>query len=344
MPAATLRILVRNVESDAFNRDGLDFVSPLRLQFSDFSVEYLHQGSHQRLEYAREFFVDAMYDDCLVERPYLTIPPLPQDIAGFGAITNEPENLLLLLRLFRPGDLAFIAVSIQKSGEMPSKLYPYRVISNLVTESTRQFTFRKDEVSQWESFAASLRTSPSWHADWFRVARRSFLYGMSKEFNPNFESEVDRVVDYVTALEATLVAETEFVGRRLKNRAIKLLKLVDEEASRARKLLTDMYSIRSTLVHGGSLGSQLNVLQDQVRWIEFEKLVRDLLVAGLNEIPPNDGLRRSFLTSLYDPNDTDRAEEVVKNFRSIKNNSVRENLVTTLKGFTLQSHSQGDNS
>ena len=338
MSAAILRILVRNFESDAFNRDRLDFVSPLRLQFSEFSIEYLHQGMHRRVSYAREFFPDAAYDECLIERQYETIPPLPRDPSGFGAITKEPEDLLLLLRLFRPGDLAFVGVTIQKSAQNQATLYPHRVISNLVTESIRQFTFRKGEVEEWETFAIALRASPSWNADWFKVARRSFMYGMSKEFNPNFESDVDRVADYMAALEATLVPETNFVMRRLKNRAIKLLELAGDEARSTRKLLTDMYSVRSTLVHGSSLGNQLEILQDRGRWLEFELLVRKLLVVGLEQIPSDESSRRGFLANLYDLTDRERAEKLVEEFKAIRDSTVRRNLVITLKNTQEHTH------
>jgi len=59
MPAATLCILVRDFESYAFNRNGSDFISPFKLQFSDFSVEYIAQGNSRRFNYARRFFDEA---------------------------------------------------------------------------------------------------------------------------------------------------------------------------------------------------------------------------------------------------------------------------------------------
>lgn len=331
MPTTILRILARNFESDAFKRSRLELALPSKLQFSDFSVEYLHQGNSRRLEYARQFFKGAQFEECLIERHYQSIPPLSQDWTGFGAIPNEPEDLLFLLRLFQPGDLAFSAVTIQDVKGKINTLYPNRVISNILSESTRQYTFCMDDVAKWESFAETLRASPSWDADWLKIARRSFIYGMSKEFNANFESEVDRVVDYMTALEAILVPETDFVGRRLKNRATKLLVLGDNETRRARKLLSDMYSIRSALVHGGALASQLEILQDRERWLEFERLIRDLLIAGLKIIPREYEPRRTLLAGLYDLSDEERGEEFIKTFHAIKDHSVREKLITTLK-------------
>jgi hypothetical protein len=272
MPAATLRILARNFESDAFNRKNGDFISSLKLQFPDFAVEYLSQSSHHRLKDARNFFGDAMYGDCVIERAYETIPPMPEAFSGFGAITKEPEELLLLLRLFRPGDLAFLAVSIEKFMESRGRnelfrQYPYRVISPIGTESTRQFVLHQADTPQWESFAAFVRSSPSWTSGWFQVARRCFLYGSSDEFNTNFPGEVDRVADHVAALEAALVPEHDFISRRLRERAAKLLGLEGDTARETKRLLTDLYAIRSTLVHGSPLSEgQMSVLRDRELW------------------------------------------------------------------------------
>jgi len=44
------------------------------------------------------------------------------------------------------------------------------------------------------------------------------------EYNPK-HNEVDRIVDYMTALEAILVPERDgIIGRRLRERAVSLLK------------------------------------------------------------------------------------------------------------------------
>jgi hypothetical protein len=124
MAAATLRILARNIESDGFMPIAADAFSPLKLQFNDFSIELLAQGKHRRLEYARSFFKCAMFDECLIEREYDVIPPAPHAYSGFGAIPNDAEDLLLLLRLFRPGDLAFVSVGMHKPGSQPVVQYP----------------------------------------------------------------------------------------------------------------------------------------------------------------------------------------------------------------------------
>jgi hypothetical protein len=60
-------------------------------------------------------------------------------------------------------------------------------------------------------------------------------------------------MDYTTALEAALVPESDFVSRRLRERAVKVLGLSDDDANKVKSLLKDFYSIRSTLVHGSGL-------------------------------------------------------------------------------------------
>ena len=330
MPAATLRILARNIESAAFNRESSNITEPLKIQFSTFAIEQLHQVNRSRFDYARRFFKDAMFGECLIEREYQSIPPKPGDFSGFGAIADEPEDLLLLFRLFHPGDLVFAAVSIETSGHNPANLYPYRVISGLVGESTRQFRLEQTDVSTWENFAASLRSSDSWRADWFKVSRRSFLYGGSKEFNPNFESEVDGVADYIAALEAALVPKSFLIQRSLKERAVRLLGLTEDKARQTKKLLGKFYAVRSALVHGASVKDQLLLLQDRNCWYEFEQLVRDLIVAALRKVPPEENSHQSYLASLYEADDNARAEQIEENFKAIKDPNARKSLLAVL--------------
>jgi hypothetical protein len=244
--------------------------------------------------------------------------------------------MLLLLRLFRPGDLVFVAVQIEKMrhGELRrSPLKPYRVISGIGGNSTRQFVLRKAEVSAWEEFASTLRSSASWSSPWFEVARRYFLYGSSDEFNANFPSEVDRVASYTAYIEAALVPESDFVSRRLRERAVGILDLGGDSAGEMKKMLNDIYAIRSTLVHGSPLSEdQMSLLRDRDFWWKFEELVRSLLVASLKKVPSDEPSRRAFLASLYDPDDSVRAERVSEEFRAIKDRNVRRGLLSTLDG------------
>jgi hypothetical protein len=164
------------------------------------------------------------------------------------------------------------------------------------------------------------------------VSRRFLLYGGGKEFNANFESEVDRVIDFMTALEAALVPESDFVSRRLRERAERLLDLSGNLDPAAKRLINQMYGVRSSLVHGSALGSdQMNLLRDDAQWWRFEELVRTLLVESLRRVPNADPDRRAFLASLYDLSDADRAAQLRQSFGGINNASVRRALIDDLE-------------
>jgi len=318
---------VRNIESDTN-----------RLQFTSFSIERIATAGDLRA--ARQFFSEAMRDEWLLVRDYDAIPPLDEAWSGLGAIPNDVEDVLLLLQLYKSGDLAFVEVHVTTPTNS-WRQYPYRAISNVVSNnSTRQFRFKQVGCASWEEFEEPLRTAPQWKSNWFEVCRRFLLYGGAKEFNPNFQSDVDRVIDYATALEAAIVPESDFVSRRLRERTKVLLALNGEGAATVQKLLTDMYGIRSTLVHGSFLNQgQLSLLQDRDQWWKYEQVVRDLLVAALRNVPSNDKERRLYLTSLYDLSDAARAEKLRQDFAAIKDEDVRRQLCLTF-GYIPKESSQ----
>ena len=316
--AATARVLVRNLESDT-----------RRLQLSEFYIEEI--AGLRKWEAAKEFFPEAVRDEWILVREYSTIPPYAEGWSGLGAIPNEIEDLLLLLRLFRPGDLIFAALHVT-TPTGGSRQYPYRAMSPLVLNySTRQYVLKQAECADWEKFANPLQASAQWNSAWFSVSRRFLLYGGGKEFNANFEGDVDRVIDYITALEAALVPESDFVSRRLRERALRLLSLRGTADRSARKLISQMYGIRSTLVHGGSLGQDhMALLRDKSKWWRFEELARVVLVETLRRVPADDPDRRSYLASLYDLSDTERAEQVRQSYKAIKDAGIRRALIQDL--------------
>jgi hypothetical protein len=314
----TARVLVRNFESDT-----------RLLQFSDFRIEEI---SGRGLTAARKFFPEATQDEWILVREYDAIPPAPEAWSGFGAIPNEIEDLLTLLRLFRPGDLAFVALQLTTPSNT-SRQFPYRAMSPLVSGySTRQYILKQAECPEWELFARSLRSAAQWDSAWFAVSRRFLLYGGGKEFNANFESEVDRVIDFMTALEAALVPESDFVSRRLRERGERLLDRSGNPDPAAKRLLNQMYGVRSSLVHGSPLGSdQMKLLRDNAQWWRVEELVRMLLVEALRRVPSAHPDRRAYLASLYDLSDAERAAQLRQSFGGIKNTGVRRALIADLE-------------
>jgi hypothetical protein len=306
------------------------------LQFSQFFIVSLFDVSQWKT--AQKFFPSATRDEWLLQRDYAAIPPVEENWSGYGGIPNEVEDLLLLLRLYRPGDLAFVGIHIE-TPKNSGRQFPYYGVSELVgSHSTREFRFEESDCIPWEAFGVSLRLSPQWASSWFAAARRFLLYGGGKEFNP-YHGDIGRVIDYVTAIEASIVPEADFVGRRLRERAVRLLGLEESDARNAKKLLSEMYGIRSTFVHGSAVDEkQMNLLKDRNQWIEFELFVRRVIVSALKAVPSDESGRRSYLTRLFDLSDEDRAEKLREDFAAIKDEGVKRELVDTLKRSALNKH------
>ena len=129
------------------------------------------------------------------------------------------------------------------------------ILNDLNSYSVLRYEFAVDECDAWKAFANGIRTSQSWNSDWFTVARRLFLYGGAKEFNPKWD-DVDRIVDYATALEAALVPEMDFARKRISCRSAKLITTDPAEQATITTLVKRLYDARSSVVHGSKLSDE----------------------------------------------------------------------------------------
>jgi hypothetical protein len=189
----------------------------------------------------------------------------------------------------------------------------YRAITDLVSNSIFPYAFQHGECASWDSFADELVQTSAWGSRWFAASRRFFLYGGAKEFSPLWD-EVDRLVDYMIALEAALVPESEFVGIRLRKRAARLIGAGPDETDALVRKIRSLYEFRSKIVHGAPLSEQSRTSLSN-EWSSFESLIRAVLVAALRVLPSNDEER------------TERAEKVKQDFRSIDDAEIRARLI-----------------
>jgi hypothetical protein len=175
----------------------------------------------------------------------------------------------------------------------------------------------------WQDFAAGIRGSKSWSSAWFAAARRFFLSGGAKRFDPRWD-EVDRIVDYATAVEATLVPERDYNTRRISRRAAALPERSNSgEAESIVSFVKRFYEIRSQIVHGSGLGDgNREWLTANFKQVEIR--VRQILTAAVRALPPEENNRRTFLSRLYDPTDEDRGGFVLDKFKEIKDKAVRK--------------------
>jgi hypothetical protein len=294
-------VLVRNLESDS-----------KRLDFGEFTIELVGL----RFNELREVFssVDVNQDDWILEKSY-AVPPPGSPGSAVGGIPNDIEDILLVFRLYKAGDIAFVKQAvIQPSGRRVVQ-FPYRAMNDLNSYSALRFELRSDECETWNSFANGIRESLSWRSEWFAVARRFFLYGGAKEFNPMWD-DVDRIIDYATALEAALVPEMDFSKRRMSRRAIALVFCDPAEQDGIVGVVKRLYDIRSSIVHGTPLADK------QRTWLiencaQIELRVRQVLTAAVQNVPAEEVERRKMLATLYDPTDEDRGEIALQKFQEI---------------------------
>jgi hypothetical protein len=332
----TAYALVRNL----FRAPGQWNASSAELRFRDFriwTVPEFEGPNGSRFQKVSHIFQRARVsrDDWVYEKDYSSLPPAPGPApSGFGGIPEDTEDSLLLLRLFKSGDISFAQVTVRDANADLYSQYPYRVISDIPT--VFPYRLSESECLAWDVFADEVKSRPGWNSSWFTVARRYFLYGGAKEFNCYVErqsgievNEVDRIVDYMIALEAALVPERDFVGRRLRERGARLSCEDPEESEATKKLLRELYDVRSTIAHGSPLSDEQRVFLQSNRE-DSEKVVRKILVESLRNLPAEDERRKAFLSNLWDVPDGDRAQKLFEDFGRIKNPQEKDLLLQRL--------------
>lgn len=307
-------VLIRNLKSNAKRLDFGEFT------IGDVGLRYERLGTVLS-------FSDVKPDDWILEKSYTELPP---GLVGssVGGVPNDIEDILLLFRLYSIGEIAFIRVAIT-TPKGHTVVQPYRAMNDLNSYSRPDFELRAEECGSWKAFATGVRQSQSWTSDWFAAARRFFLSGGAKTFNPT-RDDVDRIVDYATALESALVPERDYSTRRISRRAAALIAVNDAtEQEVVTKLVTKFYDIRSTIVHGSKLSDK------QRTWLignneHIERRIRQVLVAAVQKLPPGEEERRVALTGLYDPTDDDRGRSALSKFKEIETAEVRKRIAAEI--------------
>ena len=140
-------VLVRNLESSA-----------KRLDFGEFTISAVGL----RFKELRGVFssVDVNQDDWIFEKSYVELPLGPPG-SPVGGIPNDIEDILLLFRLYRAGDIAFIKqATIPPNGNTVVQ-FPYRAMNDLNSYSLLRFGFKSMNANHGKpSLKASEKASP----------------------------------------------------------------------------------------------------------------------------------------------------------------------------------------
>lgn len=314
----TAYILIQNFESKS-----------KELVFEKFRIQRIDNSNWDKCKEVFRPVSVKRYGQHFIERRYKKVPNLPkgeEDISGLGRIPYDSEDLMLLLRLFRTGDIVFIAQAIKTSeGDVLSQ-YQYPMAFSEY-HSPYHYKMSEDDAQTFNVFHKETPKRPGWSSQWFKIARRYFLWGGSKEFHPGRDNE--RILDYMIALEALFVHEADFVSRRLRERAVAILGGSEVEKSSLRRMLNEFYGIRSTLAHGDALSPEQIMILEKKR-LDFEDGVRRLMRKALENCPPSEDERRRYLSGLYEISDVERAEKIISDFRAIKESKIRRELLKKL--------------
>jgi len=302
--------LARNIKS-----------SDEELRFSNFSL-WCVTPQNIRTRVPESLRSNVRLYNWVYERRYEVAISSSEGNSFYGTIYQDLEDALFLLRLFRVGDLVFFEHGLQEPDGQMLRKYPERVISDFI--STSYYEINQSDCVGWDAFAKNLVSSRAWTSPWFSIARRFFLYGGSKEFSSDWR-QVDRIVDYMIALEAVLVPETDgvFLKRRLQKRGAKLCPDVPET------LLGEFYNIRSSIVHGSPLEWKLT--QTLTQMPAFESAVRRLLATGLSEIAADQEGRQAKLSDLYDPSNAEPEEKAFADFERAVRGPQRQAVLESLR-------------
>jgi hypothetical protein len=313
-------VLVRNLKSRAD-----------RLDFDEFTINRVGLRFKKLKEVFRSFEFDET--DWFCEKSYTQLPPGPPS-SVVGGIPKDIEDILLLLRLYRAGDVSFIKHAIiLPSGNTDIQL-PNRAMNDLNSHSSLRFEVESEECQLWKAFADSIRRSRSWNSDWFVAARRFFLSGGAKPFNPKSD-DVDRMVDYATSLESALLPEKDYNTRRVSRRAAALIATEDDPVQKevVAKFIRTFYEIRSRIVHGSGLGDKNRQwLSENSRQVEDR--IRQILATAVQKLPSGEEDRRVALAELYDLTDEDRGNFAFEKFRDIRTTEVRKAIAAKISALT----------
>jgi hypothetical protein len=300
---------------------------------SNFSLTRINQGSsrgHNFRKWADELFPteDVQFSDFLYRRDSEAPPPSRTDQdTGYGDIAFQSEDLLFALRLLKPGDVSFAAQTIIEADDRKGRQRRYRYFSAIT--STHPYYLDPAEIVHVEALIPRL-VGPVANTPWFQTARRFFLYGGAKEFKPQpHVAELDRIVDYATALEAVLTYGTGETGAVLRRRACALLGAPPKHAKELSKLLSSFYGFRSAITHGNP--PTIHDAQEFHRQMwRFEGAVRDILRNALDQVPALTDARVAFFDGLAAMSDVERLLRIRHTANDLENTDLRKAILNAI--------------
>src|ERR1035441_6196216 len=146
----TAYALVRNLSRAA----GESNAARAELRFQNFRIWNVPQfegPNGERFQEACQIFPYARvsFGDWVYEKDYSSLPTAPGPApSGFGGIPEDTEDSLLLLRLFKSGDISFAQVSVRDANRSLCSQHPYRVKSDI--PSVFPYKMSQGQCREWD--------------------------------------------------------------------------------------------------------------------------------------------------------------------------------------------------
>ena|SRR5215831_15843185 len=161
-------VLIANFKSDT---------APL--PFQNFAIHKVTELNWQHG--LKRFPWHVIQDRHYIQRDYPEVPPDGRNPYGLGRIPFDSEDVMHLLRLFKPGDICFV-VQVTQTPEGLQRQYPYpQAFSDYY--STQIYSLNAAECTAFNTFFAQAPSWSGWNSAWFKISRRYFLWGGSKAFS-----------------------------------------------------------------------------------------------------------------------------------------------------------------
>jgi hypothetical protein len=267
-----------------------------KLDFGDFQIISVKQGSEAK-EWREKI-------SCKIVPHHILIKEFPNyvmqqdDFSGFNRMFDSMRELLLLFRLFKPGDIFFTnsLIEDEESGDSSIDLY------NVGSPSASRYSFETNEIGKFNDFRRTIASSIGFRNKFFQFALEHFMAGVDKVFFYRIQG-LGRIVDYVIALESLFLIDNKkyFLRGTIAERVSKFMK--DEDA---KVLVKKMYDERSDIVHGNYVnraGRAWEAEKQEMKTLmdKFEVLMRDILVKLFDYNFPALQEVIQFMEGLYDP-------------------------------------------
>lgn len=220
------------------------------------------------------------------------------DFSGFDRVYDSIWGLLLLFRLFKPGDIFFTDSLIEDEQSQGRWIGLY----NIGRPSASRYSFKADEIDKFNGFRRAIANSIGFRNKFIQFALEHFMAGVDKVFFYRNQG-LGRIVDYVIALESLFLIDNKkyFLRSTIAERVSKFMGDEDAEA-----LVKKMYDERSNIVHGNYVnreGTAWDVKKQEMKTLmdKYEVLMRNILIklfdynfSSMEEVI-------KFMEGLYDP-------------------------------------------